>query len=227
VRKVTRAGRAVTHATRLSKTRTLAAIAGAFQHVEDGKVALTFDDGPHPTSTGRLLDVLAELDVQATFFCVGKNARAHGSLVRRAILEGHAVGSHSLNHPHPTHVGLRALTKEYLQGREAVSAAAGSEVLLFRPPHGHLALGSALMLRRQDLAPWLWTVDPQDWRPGVSTQEILSLASRAGSGDVVLLHDWVEQPWAPEVLDRSPMIDALPGVVRAIREQGLTFTRLS
>ncbi len=226
MREVPRAGRAVVHVALKGRQRTLAAVAGASYRVPRGAVALTFDDGPHPDSTGRVLDVLADLDVRATFFCVGKNARAHAPLLRRALAEGHSVGSHSLTHPHPAEVGLRALTAEYLQGRDAVSAVAGDDVPLFRPPHGHLAPGSALMLRRRRLVPWLWTVDPQDWRPGASTRDIASVASRARSGDVVLLHDWVEQPFAPEVLDRSPMIDALPAIVRAVRERDLVFTTL-
>ncbi len=82
------------------------------------------------------------------------------------------------------------------------------------------------MVRRQMLVPWLWTVDPQDWRPGVSTSDIVAVASRARSGDVVLLHDWVEQPWTLEVLDRSTTVAALPAVVRSIRDRGLRFTTL-
>jgi peptidoglycan/xylan/chitin deacetylase (PgdA/CDA1 family) len=82
------------------------------------------------------------------------------------------------------------------------------------------------MVRRLGVAPWLWTVDPQDWRPGATRDQVIAVAGRAGSGDVILLHDWVEQPWAPEALDRSATIGALPAIVRSARERGLTFVTL-
>jgi peptidoglycan/xylan/chitin deacetylase (PgdA/CDA1 family) len=196
------------------------------RRVPEGHVALTFDDGPHTSSTGRVLDALAELDVRATFFCVGRNAQQHPELVERALAEGHVIGSHSLSHPHPARTPLDELTREYREGRQAVASVAGRDVALFRPPHGHLGFRSAVMVRRQSVATWLWTVDPQDWRPGVTTEDVASVAGSARSGDVVLLHDWVEQPYAPEALDRSATVRALPAVVREVQERGLRFTTL-
>lgn len=201
-------------------------LAGAGRRVSDGSVALTFDDGPHPFSTPRILDVLGELGVTATFFVVGRNVRAYPELVERTVAEGHRVGSHSCTHPHPAETALRTLAEEYRSGRQALSQVLGGDESLFRPPHGHLAVRSALMMRWQGLAPWLWTVDPQDWRPGVSPEEVTRVASGARSTDVVLLHDWVEQPWEQRALDRSATIAALPAVVGAIRERGLDFTVL-
>ncbi len=82
------------------------------------------------------------------------------------------------------------------------------------------------MVRRLGLQPWLWSVDPQDWRPGVTSADIVSVTAGAQSGDVILLHDWVEQPWAPDALDRSATIDALPEIVRTVRGRGLRFVSL-
>jgi peptidoglycan-N-acetylglucosamine deacetylase len=202
------------------------ALAGVGRRAPAGTVALTFDDGPHLSSTGRFLDLLAELEVVATFFCVGRNARDHPDLITRILAEGHALGSHSETHPHPAKMPLPQLRGEYRSGRESVAASAGRPVKLFRPPHGHLGYRSAVMVRREKLSPWLWTIDPQDWRPGVTPPEVIEVASRAGSGDVVLLHDWVEQPDAPEAHDRSATISALPAIVSSIRARGLVFTAL-
>ena len=82
------------------------------------------------------------------------------------------------------------------------------------------------MVRRQGLRPWLWTVNPEDWRPGAGRAERGAIAGQAVSGDVVLLHDWIEQPWAPEALDRSATIEALAGIVARVRRRGFTFDRL-
>lgn len=201
--------------------------AGVRRVASPGGVALTFDDGPHPSSTPRVLDVLAEHGVPATFFCVGSNARAHPELVARIQAEGHLVGSHSLTHPDPARTSLARLSADYEEGRRAVSEVLGAETALFRPPHGHLGLRSAAVLRRQGLVPWLWSVDPGDWRPGVDRQHVAAVAGGATSGDVVLLHDWVEDPWAPSALDRSATIDALPVVIDAIRERGLALVTLA
>lgn len=192
----------------------------------DGNVSLTFDDGPHLGTTDLVLDLLAELDVKATFFCVGRNARAHPELLRRMASEGHSVGSHSLTHPYLEHLGLRAVFHEYGTGRHEVESALGSPSRLFRPPHGHVQLSTAPVSRALRLRTWLWSVDPEDWRPGAASAEIAATAGRARSGDVILLHDWVEQPEAPEALDRSATLNALPQIVSTIRSGGLEFEPL-
>ena len=175
----------------------------------EGSVALTFDDGPMPGTTDRVLDILAELRVSATFFCVGKNVLAHPDLARRIRDEGHAVGSHSFSHPDPEQTALPVLARDYARGHQVLMDVLGERTQLFRPPRGHLSVGSAAMVRRQGLRPWLWTVNPEDWRPAAARAEIEAIAGQAVAGDVVLLHDWIEQPWAPEALDRSATIDAL------------------
>lgn len=207
-----------------ARWRTLDALAGAGRHAAPGSVALTFDDGPRPGSTDRLLGILADLEVQATFFCVGANAMAHPRLTRRIEAEGHQVGSHSLTHPHPARTPLRVLATDYARGREALEDVLGHEVALFRPPHGHLDVARAIMLRRQRLRCWLWSVDPQDWRPLATSDSIRTAVSAlASSGSVVLMHDWVEQPVSPAARDRSATLAAVPLIVRDLRARGLTF----
>jgi peptidoglycan/xylan/chitin deacetylase (PgdA/CDA1 family) len=189
-------------------------------------VALTFDDGPQPGSTDRILDVLADLDVRATFFCVGKNAERHPELLLRVRQEGHAIGSHSYSHPDPAKTPLATLAGDYRRGRQVIADILGKDVTLFRPPRGHLTPVTALMVRVQGLRPWLWSVDPEDWRPGAASDHIEAVAGGAVGADVVLLHDWIEQPWGPEALDRSATVSALPGIVAAIRGRGAVLDRL-
>jgi peptidoglycan/xylan/chitin deacetylase (PgdA/CDA1 family) len=205
----------------LTRWRALDALAGVGRHIGEGSVALTFDYGPHPGTTNRLLDLLAELDVRATFFCVGRNVAAHPALTRRIDAEGHAIGSHSHTHPDPARTGLRALAQDYARGREVLSGVLGRDTALFRPPHGHVTAVSALLLRRQGLRPWLWNVDPRDWRPGVSRSHVSSVVGAAGSGAVVLLHDWVEGPLSVQATDRSATIEAIPSIVGELRRRGL------
>nr|WP_231126653.1 polysaccharide deacetylase family protein [Motilibacter aurantiacus] len=221
-----RAARSAKHRAYVGLTAAEHVVASARWRASPGCVALTFDDGPHPGSTDLVLDVLGELGVRATFFCTGANARAHPGLLRRIAAEGHAVGSHSRTHPTPNELGARVLADEYLGGHAEVEQALGAPVTLFRPPHGQLTPASSLLLRTRRMPPWLWTVDPRDWVPGTTAAHVAAVGSSARSGDVVLMHDWVEQPEAPEALDRSATIAALPAIVRSLRSAGLTLGRL-
>ena len=220
------AGRYLRHRSHAARVALRHELANVNHRVPEGTVALTFDDGPHPTSTGRVLDVLGELDVTATFFCVGRNASTHPEIVQRALLEGHAIGSHSQTHPPDSQRSLGTLTREYREGRRSVAHVLGREAGLFRPPYGHLSTKSALLIATQAVTTWLWTVDPADWRAGVSPEEVAAVAGQAQSGDVILLHDWVEQPWEPAARDRTATIAALPQIVRTLQEKGLQFVCL-
>jgi peptidoglycan/xylan/chitin deacetylase (PgdA/CDA1 family) len=193
--------------------------------VERG-VALTFDDGPDPDFTPAVLDVLAERGVHATFFVVGKRAERHAELVRRIAEEGHALGSHSWSHREPGSLSARELARDYRAGRRAVEAAAWRDVPLFRPPRGLWDARTAVLTRAAGMRTWLWTLDSQDWRPGVAAREIAGRAAEVAGGGVILLHDALELPTAPEAEDRSATVAALPALVDGIRARGLDLVRL-
>jgi peptidoglycan/xylan/chitin deacetylase (PgdA/CDA1 family) len=205
----------------------LARLAGAPRRLPGPRagVALTFDDGPDPESTPRVLDVLAAEGVRATFFCVGARARQHPELVHRILAEGHALGSHSDSHA-VTGLPAAATMQDYATGRGAVEAVAGRPVTLFRPPHGRLDLRTAWALRRSGLRTRLWTVDPGDYVPGTTAEIVVRTVGSAGEGDVVLLHDVLEEApvGAPS---RDVLVTALPEAIRALRRRGLSFAPLA
>jgi peptidoglycan/xylan/chitin deacetylase (PgdA/CDA1 family) len=119
-----------------------------------------------------------------------------------------------------------AVLLDYETGRRAVEEVAGRAVALFRPPHGHLSLAVAPALRRAGLATRLWTVDPGDYVPGTSVEDVVAVVGGAGPGDVVLLHDVLEE--APErAPSRDVVIKALPGAIQTLRGRGLAFVGLS
>ncbi len=197
-------------------------LAPARERVRDERaVALTVDDGPDPVFTPRVLDVLAEHGARATFFLVGRRAAREPELVRRIVSEGHAVGSHSWSHREPGTLSRRELWSDYRAGRQAVEAAAGGPVRLFRPPRGLWDARTALHVRASRLEPWLWTLDSEDWRPGVTPEAIAGQVARARGGDVVLLHDGLELPTAPSAEDRSATVAALPLLLAGLRARGL------
>src|ERR1700740_2772996 len=161
----------------------------------DKEVVLTFDDGPLPPYTNRILETLAAECVKATFFMVGRQARAFPDIVRHVYNEGHTIATHSQNHPLIfTRLSLAAAEKEIDQGRESVAAALGDERALapfFRFPG--LGRSNAIedYLAQQGIMTWSADFLADDWRH-ITAQQVLARAldrlQRRGRG-VLLLHD--------------------------------------
>lgn len=192
-----------------------------------GEVALTFDDGPDPMYTPRLLDALDQLGVRATFFLVGQAVEKYSSLVDDIVSRGHAVGSHSYSHPDPRSVGPMAVARDYRLGREALEQACGKAMPLFRPPKGHVDVVGVAAMRAARLRPWLWTVDSHDWEPDSSPTSVVSRLVSVAPGDVVLFHDGLQGPLAPSALDRSVTLEVVPTLVKRLLAVDVSFTTLA
>ena len=204
------------------RTAVLSRLAGVSRRVPRG-VALTFDDGPNPATTGAVLDALADLGVRATFFCVGRNAERHPALLHRILSEGHAVGSHSHTHAPAGAQSPQQLAADYVGGRRAVEDAAGRRVALFRPPYGLLKPATIRTMRAWDT--WTWSVDPADWRGDADVTSITAALRDVDGGDVVLLHDWLE-PQVPHSGDRSATITSVRALVGRLVAAGVPLVTL-
>lgn len=162
-------------------------------------MALTFDDGPHPEHTPRLLDLLAELDVRATFFVIGDQARAYPEIVRRIACEGHLVANHSWFHHEPARQSARELEAEVLETRALISDLTGHTVNLFRPPKGQLTWAKIGMLWNHQQTIALWNVDPKDFAmPDLAAATQWEARYSPRPGDIVLFHD--NHPWSAGIL---------------------------
>jgi peptidoglycan/xylan/chitin deacetylase (PgdA/CDA1 family) len=183
-----------------------------------GVVHLTFDDGPTPAWTPRVLELLARHRAQATFFVVGRQAAAHPELVRQAWAAGHGVGNHTWTHRRLTRLGGGALEAEVGPTSAAIQRATGAPVRCLRPPHGTVDAASAEQARALGLRLVMWDVDSNDWRrpgAGVIAGRVLG---RVRSGDVVLLHDGGG--------DRSQTVAALQQVLASLSSRGFRFSPL-
>jgi peptidoglycan/xylan/chitin deacetylase (PgdA/CDA1 family) len=177
-------------------------------------VALTFDDGPSPEVTPRVLDILRDKEAPATFFLVGRQVDLHPELARRARGEGHAVGNHTYSHP-PLFCFLspRRLREEIARAQDAIERVTGTRPRHFRSPVGlrHPILERALEREALELVLWqLRTYDTRALTPETLRRRILD---RARPGSIVLLHDR-SGPGA------SAMLAALPEVIDGLRERG-------
>jgi peptidoglycan/xylan/chitin deacetylase (PgdA/CDA1 family) len=181
-------------------------------------VALTFDDGPSPTNTMKLLKVLQRHDVKATFFVIGNSARHHPDIVRAEIAAGMEVADHSWTHPYRTpfrSLPPRVIRQEItLAQRQLLALGASSG--LFRPPGGTYSPRVIDIAREVDTRLVLWSIDPKDWLAGRTKQQIVrAVLSSVAPGSIILLHDGGG--------DRSATIAALPDIIRGIRARGLAL----
>jgi peptidoglycan-N-acetylglucosamine deacetylase len=177
-------------------------------------VCLTFDDGPHPEITPRVLDALAEARVPATFFLIGREAEQYPELVRRIAAEGHAVGSHSYSHPERADINPRQTLEEAVRGVAVLAQILGKSPTLYRPPRGKVTGRDLWLLWRAGLTTVLWNVDPKDYGRADPDELRGWFRDRPLRGaDLVLLHD-----------ARPHSVPVLPDLIDRARAGGLDFT---
>jgi peptidoglycan-N-acetylglucosamine deacetylase len=203
-----------------------------------GKIALTFDDGPDPDWTPKILDILAAEKVKATFFIVGQNGQANPGLVKRIYAEGHEIGNHSFTHPNLGEVPLRITDLELNTTQRLIESLTGHSTRLFRAPY----FGDAEPRTPDEIEPTIQAqnlgyisvglhLDPDDWKlknddgtPHTAAQMVDDVIKQAAvntpeeRGEVVLMHD--------SGGDRSATVEALPIIIHKLREQHYEFTTL-
>ena len=189
-----------------------------FQANVDGPyIAMTFDDGPNPETTPRLLDILKQRNIKATFFMIGQNAERNPEIVKRILADGHEIGNHSWTHPQLAKLSDERVTDEITKTQNAIKNASGYTPQLLRPPYGSITPRQKEWIENQfGLSVILWSVDPFDWkRPGVSVIEQRILAG-AKPGAIVLSHDIHKQT-----------VDSMPATLDALAAKGYKFVTVS
>ena len=183
------------------------------------RVALTFDDGPHPRYTPQILDILKEYGVPATFFAVGANAEAYPDLILREVNEGHEVGGHTYHHYRPVKLTGDTLYAEVISCDRALEHITGRRVRYFRPPEGVCSdlLNSAC--EEQGLTIVLWSVDTRDWAHTPVDAICANVRKNVKDGSIILMHDFIGQ--------NSPTPAALRRIVPMLRESGYEFVTIS
>lgn len=167
-----------------------------------GSVYLTFDDGPDEHWTPRILDLLAQRNVLATFFVVGRFALEQPELVRRIAAQGHEVGNHSWSHRHPWTLSPEAARLEVRDGAAAIADLIGQEPVFFRPPHGRLRRSMLEEMERGGQTLVLWDRSAVDWGPLGRASGISRRLKAVQDGDIVLMHDGGRGINRPEELVR-------------------------
>lgn len=177
-------------------------------------VALTFDDGPEARYTLRLLDVLYEQQVPATFFLVGEQIEGNASIVREMAASGHQIGSHTSSHSNLNQLTEARARLELEQMQAALDKALGQEypVEYLRPPYGEYP---TWMETAEDLKLALWTLDGEDWQTPDADSIYRRVVEQAGDGDVIVLHD-----------NNPETVKAVERIIPELRQRGFAFATL-
>jgi len=182
-------------------------------HSSDG-VMLTFDDGPHPEYTDKVLDILAQSDTKAVFFLIGERAIEHPEIVRRIVREGHLIGIHSMRHTAGFTIAPSRMVESDLDAcRKILEDITGTKTNLFRPPFGVTNFNIARAVKKLNLKTVGWNVRSFDSAIKDPQRVIERVAGRITPGSVVLLHDRL--PDSPGILS---------GILESVRKKGLKTT---
>lgn len=197
--------------------------------------ALTFDDGPDPEFTPRILEILADHDVRATFMMMGYNVAQHADLARELVAAGHEVGNHTWTHLNLLREPDHSQHEEILRGHETIEEVTGVVCSLFRPPRGQLTGPSLRQAALLGCDTVLWSVDRG--APGISTPDAVAdfVETHFGAGDIIDLHDGLGRGTFHPDADfaetsrqrREVEIDALPRILADAAERGLRVGRVA
>lgn len=184
----------------------------------DKLIALTFDDGPWRGHTDKILDILKNANIHATFFMLGVRVKAAPDLARRVVAEGHAVGDHTLGHRYLPKEKPKEIRHQIEAGADVVEDATGVRPVWFRPPYGAINAAVWKASRKLKMHVALWDVDTRDWsKPGVK-KIVATVKRNARKGAIILMHDGG--------VDRTQTIAALPTIIEDLQKKGYIFVTL-
>ncbi len=182
-------------------------------------VALTFDDGPSKY-TPQVRKILRRAGVKATFFVLGRAARANRAEVRRLVKEGHVIADHTWSHRALTTISAAAVDTELKDTLLEIKRTTGASPTLMRPPYGTTSASVNRIARRYKMLVVVWNVDSADWQnhdPDIIFNRVMK-SRNLGPGSIVLMHDGGG--------NRAGTVAALPRILKALKEKGLTAVTL-
>ncbi len=185
-----------------------------------GKIALTFDDGPNPPYTEKILDILKKANIKATFFVCGANAKRHPETVKRTAKEGHLISNHTYYHRAlPTKLGINY--SEINKTQKLIENLTSQKQKLYRPPWGHTPIWIRWYLKRQGFKIISYNAIGKDWQAKITPTKIATnVTSNVKNGSIILLHDGHN---IDEGIDRSKTVAALQIIITGLKQKGFQF----
>lgn len=186
---------------------------------EGARIALTFDDGPHPRYTAAILDILRQYDIRATFFEIGSNVERWPEIAARVAAEGHEIGNHTFSHACLKRMSAECLCEEIEKADEIFSRLGLPVPVLFRPPQGVLTDVLPAVLASSEKTGVLWTIDTCDWQHRPEDRIVNEALESVRSGDIILFHDYVS--------GENTTIPAIKKLIPALLARGYEFVTVS
>ncbi len=183
------------------------------------KIALTFDDGPHPILTPKILDILKKHKVHATFFLVGENVKNYPDLAQRILREGHEIGNHTYTHGRVSERGFFEMRREIELCEAAIYEQTEYKTKLLRPPEGILDSKIKSISREMDYSVILWNIDTKDWAHAAPQSICRNVVEHISPGSIILMHDYIGFD--------SPTPEALELFLPILLERGYQFSVVS
>ena len=193
----------------------------AYRSVSTDKkqIALTFDDGPHPSLTPKILQILAKYNIPATFFMVGQNVLNYPNAARAVIEAGHEVGNHTFTHPHIANLNEEAIFDEIGRCEEALEELCEYRPHILRTPQGAMTPSLEKCLLEDDYILVLWSLDTRDWENKSTAHIVQTVLDRVQPGDIILMHDYIGH--------NSKTPEALEKIIPSLLSQGYKFVTVS
>lgn len=185
------------------------------------KVALTFDDGPSPTFTEQILDILKAYNAKVTFFVIGKRVEMYPEIVRRQHREGHEIGNHTYEHREVNRLSAAELEDELRRADQAIKEVIGKNARVFRPTSGYYDEKIVRVANKFNYSViiWTWGQDTRDWAYVKGWRIAQKVIKNVKPGDIILFHD--------QGGDRSNTVEALKILLPALSEKGYKFVTLT
>ncbi len=183
------------------------------------KIALTFDDGPHPYYTAEILEILKEYNVKATFFFVGQNIENYPDAAEMVYLAGHEIGNHTYTHHRVRAMERGELVRELERCDDEIYRLYEYKSRLFRPPEGAFDDDVESIAGNMDYSIILWSVDTRDWEGNTPAIIYQNVINHVRSGDIILMHDYIGR--------NSPTPAALRMMIPKLMEMGYSFVTVS
>lgn len=181
------------------------------------QIALTFDDGPHPIYTVKILDILQKYNIKATFFMVGENIKSYPDVAMQVKAAGHEIGNHT--ETHKSNLCEKDLLREIENCSEIIFNTLDRETNLLRPPEGLILDSTRRCCSKLEYSIILWNIDTRDWAHTSPEKIYENVVKNIDSGDIILMHDYIAKD--------SPTPKALEMILPKLIEMGYTFVTVS
>lgn len=179
------------------------------EKTEKKRIALTFDDGPHPIYTPQMLELLKEEQVPATFFLLGENVELYGEVVKEIAKEGHLIGNHTYHHVQITSLSLEEACKEIQETSDLIEELTGTGTEYVRPPFG---TWNTELEERLNLIPVMWSIDTKDWTTQNVDWIVRETVKHAEDHDIILMHDSYQST-----------VEAVERIIEQLEAEGFEF----